>query len=257
MVERAKRPAGRLEIALVGKYVALHDAYISVVEALTHGGIENGVQVDVRLVDSEDINDSNAAELLAGCAGIIVPGGFGNRGIEGMISAVCWARENQVPYLGICLGMQMAVVEFARNVAGLAGAHSSELADTPHPVIDLMPDQRDVTAKGGTMRLGAYPCRFTPEAVRAPAAYGAQEISERHRHRYEFNNDYRTVLTSKGLTLAGLSPDGHLVEVVELPEHPWFVGVQFHPEFKSRPNKAHPLFREFIRAAKRYREASL
>ena len=162
-----------------------------------------------------------------------------------------------MPYFGICLGMQMEVVEFARNVAGLAGAHSSELADTPHPVIDLMPDQRDVTAKGGTMRLGAYPCRFTPEAVRAPAAYGAQEISERHRPRYEFNNDYRTVLTSKGLTLAGLSPDGHLVEVVELPEHPWFVGVQFHPEFKSRPNKAHPLFREFIRAAKRYREASL
>ena len=257
MVERAKNATQQLEIALVGKYTALHDAYLSVAEALTHGGIENDVKVSVRWVDSGGVTDENAAQVLAGCDGVLVPGGFGDRGVEGMISAVRYAREHQVPYFGICLGMQMAVVEFARNVAGLAGAHSSELADTPHPVIDLMPDQRDVTAKGGTMRLGAYPCRFTPEAVRAPAAYGAQEISERHRHRYEFNNDYRTVLTSKGLTLAGLSPDGHLVEVVELPEHPWFVGVQFHPEFKSRPNKAHPLFREFIRAAKRYREASL
>ena len=257
MVERAKNATQQLEIALVGKYTALHDAYLSVAEALTHGGIENDVKVSVRWVDSGGVTDENAAQVLAGCDGVLVPGGFGDRGVEGMISAIRYAREHQVPYFGICLGMQMAVVEFARNVAGLAGAHSSELADTPHPVIDLMPDQRDVTAKGGTMRLGAYPCRFTPEAVRAPAAYGAQEISERHRHRYEFNNDYRTVLTSKGLTLAGLSPDGHLVEVVELPEHPWFVGVQFHPEFKSRPNKAHPLFREFIRAAKRYREASL
>ena len=252
MVERAKRPAGRLEIALVGKYVALHDAYISVVEALTHGGIENGVQVDVRWVDSEDINDSNAAELLAGCAGIIVPGGFGNRGIEGMISAVCWARENQVPYLGICLGMQMAVVEFARHVAGLADAHSSELAATAHPVIDLMPDQQGITDKGGTMRLGAYPCYITTHDTRAYQAYGAEDISERHRHRYEFNNDFRSLLTEKGLVLSGLSPDGKLVEMVELPDHPWFLAVQFHPEFKSRPNKAHPLFRDFVAAAKDY-----
>ena len=252
MVERAKRPAGRLEIALVGKYVALHDAYISVVEALTHGGIENGVQVDVRWVDSEDINDSNAAELLAGCAGIIVPGGFGNRGIEGMISAVCWARENQVPYLGICLGMQMAVVEFARHVAGLADAHSSELAATAHPVIDLMPDQQGITDKGGTMRLGAYPCYITTHDTRAYQAYGAEDISERHRHRYEFNNDFRSLLTEKGLVLSGLSPDGKLVEMVELPDHPWFLAVQFHPEFKSRPNRAHPLFRDFVAAAKDY-----
>ena len=252
MVERAKRPAGRLEIALVGKYVALHDAYISVVEALTHGGIENGVQVDVRWVDSEDINDSNAAELLAGCAGIIVPGGFGNRGIEGMISAVCWARENQVPYLGICLGMQMAVVEFARHVAGLTDAHSSELAATAHPVIDLMPDQQGITDKGGTMRLGAYPCYITTHDTRAYQAYGAEDISERHRHRYEFNNDFRSLLTEKGLVLSGLSPDGKLVEMVELPDHPWFLAVQFHPEFKSRPNRAHPLFRDFVAAAKDY-----
>lgn len=254
MVERAKRPAGRLEIALVGKYVALHDAYISVVEALTHGGIENGVQVDVRWVDSEDINDSNAAELLAGCAGIIVPGGFGNRGIEGMISAVCWARENQVPYLGICLGMQMAVVEFARHVAGLADAHSSELAATAHPVIDLMPDQQGITDKGGTMRLGAYPCYITTHDTRAYQAYGAEDISERHRHRhrYEFNNDFRSLLAEKGLVLSGLSPDGKLVEMVELPDHPWFLAVQFHPEFKSRPNRAHPLFRDFVAAAKDY-----
>ena len=252
MVERAKNATQQLEIALVGKYVALHDAYISVVEALTHGGIENGVQVDVRWVDSEDINDSNAAELLAGCAGIIVPGGFGNRGIEGMISAVCWARENQVPYLGICLGMQMAVVEFARHVAGLADAHSSELAATAHPVIDLMPDQQGITDKGGTMRLGAYPCYITTHDTRAYQAYGAEDISERHRHRYEFNNDFRSLLTEKGLVLSGLSPDGKLVEMVELPDHPWFLAVQFHPEFKSRPNRAHPLFRDFVAAAKDY-----
>ena len=251
MVERAKRPAGRLEIALVGKYVALHDAYISVVEALTHGGIENRVQVDVRWVDSEDINDSNAAELLAGCAGIIVPGGFGNRGIEGMISAVCWARENQVPYLGICLGMQLAVVEFARHVCGLAGAHSSELDPaTPHPVIDLMPDQVGVSAKGGTMRLGSCPCRLK-EGSLAASVYGAREIHERHRHRYELNNDYRETLERAGLALSGLSPDGRLVEMVELPGHPWFAACQFHPELKSRPNRAHPLFREFIAAAVR------
>lgn len=248
MVERAKRPAGRLEIALVGKYVALHDAYISVVEALTHGGIENGVQVDVRWVDSEDINDSNAAELLAGCAGIIVPGGFGNRGIEGMISAVCWARENQVPYLGICLGMQMAVIEFARHVLGWADASSSEFSSTAHPVIDLMPDQVNVTAKGGTMRLGRYPCVLA-EGSRSRELYGAAEISERHRHRYEFNNEYREALTAAGLTLSGLSPDDRLVETVELTDRPFYVGVQYHPEFKSRPNNAHPLFKGFIQAA--------
>ena len=250
MVHRAKHPAGAVTIALVGKYVALHDAYLSVVEALTHGGIENGVKVDIRWLDSETVTDENAASLLAGCDGILVPGGFGSRGVEGKISAIRYARENKVPFLGICLGMQMAVVEFARHAAGLPGAHSSELdPHTGHPVIDLMPDQADVTDKGGTMRLGSYPCRLSPDS-RALSAYGREEIAERHRHRYEFNNDYRQVLTDAGLRLSGLSPDGRLVEIVELADHPWFVGVQFHPELKSRPNRAHPLFREFIRAAK-------
>ena len=253
MVEGAKRPAGRVEIALVGKYVALHDAYLSVAEALTHGGIENGVRVDIRWVDSEGLNDGNAPELLFSCAGIIVPGGFGSRGIEGMISAIRYARENRVPFFGICLGMQMAVVEFARHVAGLADAHSSELADTPHPVIDLMPGQRGVTEKGGTMRLGAWPCHIPDRDSTVFRAYGAQDITERHRHRYEFNNEFRPLLTGKGLVLSGLSPDGRLVEMVELPGHPWFVGVQFHPEFKSRPNRAHPLFRAFVAAAKSFR----
>ena len=252
MVHRAKHPEGRVEIALVGKYVGLHDAYLSVVEALTHGGIANRVQVDIRWVDSEQLTDDNAGEILSGCGGVIVPGGFGGRGVEGMISAIRWARENRVPFFGVCLGMQMAVVEFARHGAGLAGAHSSELAETPYPVIDLMPDQRDVTAKGGTMRLGTYPCRITEAEGPVAAAYGGPEISERHRHRYEFNNQYRETLEAAGLRLAGLSPDGRLVEIVDLPEHPWFVGVQFHPEFKSRPNRAHPLFRDFVRAAKEH-----
>ena len=254
MVHRAKNPTGSVEIALVGKYVALHDAYLSVAEALTHGGIENGVEVKVRWVDSETVTDENAARLLAGADGILVPGGFGDRGIEGKISAVRYAREQKVPFLGICLGMQMAVVEFARHVCGMADAHSSELSQTTaHPVIDLMPDQRGVTAKGGTMRLGAYPCKVVSRGSRTYQAYGAEEISERHRHRYEFNNEYRDALTQAGLELAGLSPDGRLVEIVELPGHPWFVGVQFHPELKSRPNKAHPLFRAFIAAAKENR----
>ncbi|OUQ78624.1 CTP synthase [Flavonifractor sp. An100] len=251
MVHRAKHPKGEVEIALVGKYVALHDAYLSVVEALTHGGIENDVKVRVRWVDSETVTDNNAAEILDGCQGILVPGGFGDRGIEGKISAVRYARTNRVPFLGICLGMQMAVVEFARHVCGMTDAHSSELSPTTsHPVIDLMPDQRGVTAKGGTMRLGSYPCRITSQDTMVYQAYGADEIQERHRHRYEFNNDYRQALTQAGLRLAGLSPDGRLVEIVELPDHPWFVGVQFHPELKSRPNKAHPLFHDFIAAAK-------
>ena len=251
MVHRAKHPQGSVEIALVGKYVALHDAYLSVAEALTHGGIENDVKVNIRWVDSETVTDGNAAELLDGADGVLVPGGFGSRGIEGKIAAVRWARESRVPFLGICLGMQMAVVEYARHVCGWADAHSSELDPaTTHPVIDLMPDQRGVTAKGGTMRLGAYPCKVVSRGSRTYQAYGAEEISERHRHRYEFNNEYRDALTQAGLELAGLSPDGRLVEIVELPGHPWFVGVQFHPELKSRPNKAHPLFREFIAAAK-------
>ena len=254
MVHRAKHPQGSVEIALVGKYVALHDAYLSVAEALTHGGIENDVKVNIRWVDSETVTDGNAAELLDGADGVLVPGGFGSRGIEGKIAAVRWARESRVPFLGICLGMQMAVVEYARHVCGWADAHSSELDPaTTHPVIDLMPDQRGVTAKGGTMRLGAYPCKVVSRGSRTYQAYGAEEISERHRHRYEFNNEYRDALTQAGLELAGLSPDERLVEIVELPGHPWFVGVQFHPELKSRPNKAHPLFRAFIAAAKENR----
>ena len=254
MVHRAKHPQGSVEIALVGKYVALHDAYLSVAEALTHGGIENDVKVNIRWVDSETVTDGHAAELLDGADGVLVPGGFGSRGIEGKIAAVRWARESRVPFLGICLGMQMAVVEYARHMCGWADAHSSELDPaTTHPVIDLMPDQRGVTAKGGTMRLGAYPCKVVSRGSRTYQAYGAEEISERHRHRYEFNNEYRDALTQAGLELAGLSPDGRLVEIVELPGHPWFVGVQFHPELKSRPNKAHPLFRAFIAAAKENR----
>ena len=249
MVHRAKNPKGTVKIALVGKYMALHDAYLSVVEALTRGGIENDVKVGIRWINSEEVTDENAASLLSGCDGILVPGGFGDRGIEGKISAVRYARENKVPFLDICLGMQMAVVEVARHLAGLPDAHSSELDPlTKHPIIDLMPDQVGVTAKDGTMRLGSYPCELVDGTLTA-AAYGVSHINERHRHRYEFNNDYRETLSAAGLTLAGQSPDGRLVEVVELKDHPWFVGVQFHPELKSRPNRAHPLFREFIRAA--------
>ena len=251
MVHRAKHPKGTVRIALVGKYVALHDAYLSVVEALTHGGIENDVKVEVQWVDSETVTDENAVRVLAEADGVLVPGGFGDRGIEGKISAVRYAREHKVPFLGICLGMQMAVVEYARHVCGWADAHSSELDPaTAHPVIDLMPDQRGVTAKGGTMRLGSYPCRVTSRETRTYQAYGCDQIAERHRHRYEFNNDYRQDLTGAGLVLAGLSPDERLVEIVDLEDHPWFVGVQFHPDLKSRPNKAHPLFRDFIAAAK-------
>ena len=252
MVHRAKNVHGTVTIALVGKYVALHDAYLSVVEALTHGGIENDMKMDIQWVNSELVTDENAAEILKDAQGILVPGGFGGRGIEGKISAIRYARENGVPFLGICLGMQMAVVEFARHVCGMADAHSSELDPaTTHPVIDLMPDQVGVTAKGGTMRLGSYPCHLK-EGSLAASVYGELEIHERHRHRYEFNNDYREALTDAGLSLSGLSPDGHLVEIVELPGHPWFVAGQFHPELKSRPNRAHPLFRGFIGAAKAY-----
>ena len=256
MVKREKAARERVEIALVGKYVGLHDAYLSVVEALAHGGIENDVKVDIRWVDSEALTDENAHRMLEGCGGVLVPGGFGSRGVDGMLSAIRYAREEGVPYFGICLGMQMAVVEFARHVAGLQGAHSSELdPETSAPVIDLMPDQVGVTAKGGTMRLGAYPCRLTAQEGPSWEAYQALDISERHRHRYEFNNAYREALTAHGLKLAGLSPDGRLVEMVELPGHPWFVGVQFHPEFKSRPNRAHPLFRAFVGAARARKDA--
>jgi CTP synthase len=249
MVERERRACRQVKIALVGKYIALHDAYLSVVEALRHAGMENDAVVEIKWVDAEQVTDENAKEILGDCAGILVPGGFGARGIEGMISAVRYARENKIPFFGICLGMQMAVIEFSRNVLGYLGAHSSEFSDTsPYPVIDLMPEQKSVTKKGGTMRLGKYPCRLAAGSE-AERCYGTSEISERHRHRYEFNNDYRAPLTEKGMRIAGLSPDGRLVEIIELPEHPWFVGVQFHPELKSRPNRAQPLFRGFVKAA--------
>ena len=256
MVERAKNTVdGTVEVALVGKYVELHDSYLSVVEALTHGGIENDVKVDIRWVDSEQVDDGNAEETLRGVNAVIVPGGFGSRGIEGMISSIRWAREQRVPLFGICLGMQMSVVEHARHLAGMTDAHSSELApETRYPVIDLMPEQRDVDKMGATMRLGAYPCRVLDKTSRTYEAYQEEVIYERHRHRYEFNNEYRQALTRAGMSLVGVSPNDKLVEIVENPDHPWFVGVQFHPELKSRPNKAHPLFREFIRAAKENRD---
>ncbi len=250
MVNRIKTANRHVQIALVGKYVQLHDAYLSVAESLFHAGTANDAVVTIKWVDSEELTPDNAGEILGGCHGILVPGGFGDRGIEGMIAAAQYARVNGVPYLGICLGMQIAVIEFARHVAGLTGAHSTEFDEySPYPVVALMEDQVNITAKGGTMRLGKYPCVLT-EGSRAQGLYGCSEISERHRHRYEFNNEFRQMLTEKGLLLAGLSPDGLLVEVVELPNHPWFVGCQFHPELKSRPNRAHPLFREFVAAAK-------
>jgi CTP synthase len=249
MVNRIKNLDKQVHIAVVGKYVALPDAYASVSAALHHGGYENSANVEIHWIQSEDVTDDNVAELLQGVDGILVPGGFGDRGIEGKIAAARYARENRIPFFGICLGMQIAVVEFARNVAGLAGANSSEIMpDTPYPVIDLLPEQKEVEDKGGTMRLGGYACRLVPDSF-SGKAYGSTWVTERHRHRYEFNNAYRQTLEESGLRIAGTSPDGRLVEIVEIPDHPWFVGVQFHPEFTSRPNRAQPLFREFIRAA--------
>jgi len=249
MVNKQKNLSKSVTIALVGKYVMLHDAYLSIVEALKHGGISNDSEVKIKWINSENLLPENYRELLAKADGILVPGGFGDRGIEGKILAARYARETNTPYFGICLGMQLAVIEFARNVVGLEGAHSSEFNEkTAYPVIDLMPEQRDIDEKGGTMRLGIYPCKII-EGSRSSQIYGEELIYERHRHRYELNNEFRDLLASKGLSLTGLSPSERLVEIVELPEHPWFVGVQFHPEFKSRPNRPHPLFRDFIRAS--------
>ncbi len=248
MVSKQKNPKSTVTIALVGKYVELHDAYLSVAESLRHGGIGNDVEVDIRWVNSEEAEAGDINDLLKGAHGILVPGGFGDRGIEGKIKAITYAREHKIPFLGICLGMQMAVVEFARNVAGLHDANSSEFGETPYPVIDLMPEQRDIDEMGGTMRLGVYPCRIVSNTM-IHGIYNDELIYERHRHRYEFNNEYRDALTKNGMILSGLSPSGKLVETVELQGHPWFIGVQFHPEFKSRPNKPHPLFKDFIRAA--------
>jgi CTP synthase len=301
LVERVRNPAGTVRVAIVGKYVALHDAYLSIIESLAHAGIANGVAVDITWVNSEVLEEElckpglaggaegeaggngsleavegtavgflmglsrrerrhyrpipgRAAEHLAGVDGVIVPGGFGYRGIEGKIEAIRYVREEGIPYLGICLGMQLGVIEFARNVCGLDGANSTEFApDTPHPVIALLPDQEAVENLGGTMRLGLYPCALKPGTV-AARAYGEELVHERHRHRFEFNNDYAELLTSRGLVLSGLSPDGRLVEIIELPDHPWFCATQFHLEFKSRPNRPHPLFREFVAAAVRRRK---
>ena len=254
MLARANGRKKRVKIALCGKYVRLHDAYLSVAEALAHAGFEKAAKVDIDWVDTETLTDENAPALLGGADGILVPGGFGGRGIEGKIAAAKYARENGVPYLGICLGMQVAAIEFARNVLGYADANSSEFdRDTAHPVIDIMPDQLGVKM-GGTMRLGAYPCKIA-ENTKLRAAYGVGEISERHRHRFEFNNEYRSAFERAGMKLSGLSPSGELVEAVELTDADFYVGVQFHPEFKSRPNAAHPLFREFVAAALRRAKA--
>lgn len=249
MLDSIKNRDKTVTIALVGKYVQLHDAYLSVAEALRHAGYASGARVTIRWIDSEAVSDENVQDILGSCDGIIVPGGFGNRGIEGKISAAKYARENNVPYLGICLGMQIAVIEYARNVCGIADANSGEFDEqTKNKVIDFLPDQNEKVAKGGTLRLGAYPCNIVP-GTQMDACYGKSVISERHRHRYEFNNDYREALGGAGLVMSGLSPDGRMVETVEIPENDFFIGVQFHPEFKSRPNRAHPLFKAFIGAA--------
>jgi CTP synthase len=253
VVERMKTPEQEVDIALVGKYVDLVESYKSLNEAIIHGGIANSCRVNLRHIDSEEIEKKGAEAKLAWADGILVAPGFGTRGVEGKIAAARYAREKQVPYFGICLGLQIAVIEFARNVGGLAGANSTEFEpSTAHPVIDFLPEQRTITDKGATMRLGAYPCVLVP-GTQAAAAYGATEISERHRHRYEVNNAYRDLLTSHGLTISGTSPDRSLVEMIELPDHPYFVGCQFHPEFKSRPQAPAPLFRSFIAASLRAR----
>lgn len=248
MLDRIKNRNKKVTIGLVGKYVQLHDAYLSVAEALRHAGYVYGARVQIKWIDSETVNNENAAETLAGCDGILVPGGFGNRGIEGMIATARYARTHNVPYLGICLGMQIAVIEFARSVLGLTDANSGEFDENSnHKVIDFMPDQNSEINKGGTMRLGAYPCKIAA-GTKMAECYKAEEIKERHRHRYEFNNDYRNDMTANGLVISGTSPDNHIVETVEVPENDFYVGVQFHPEFKSRPNKAHPLFIGLVKA---------
>ena len=250
VVDEFKRPrGGSVLIGIVGKYVHLKDSYKSLHEALVHGGLKSHVKVELKYIDSEDVEQKGPTALLAGLDAILVPGGFGDRGVEGKISTIRYARENKIPFFGICLGMQMAVVEFARNLCGLKGANSAEFEkDGPHPVIALMADQRAVKDKGGTMRLGAYPCKIRPGTL-AASIYGREEIQERHRHRFEVNNDYREQLAKAGLVLSGASPDERLIEMVELPEHPYFIGCQFHPEFKSRPRAPHPLFYRFVQAA--------
>ncbi|WP_281883786.1 CTP synthase [Paenibacillus sp. YYML68] len=249
LVHRVKSLKTTTEIAIVGKYVALHDAYLSIVEALGHAGIDCDTEVKIRWVNAEEIYDHNVDELLSGVQGILVPGGFGDRGIEGKISAIRYAREQKVPFFGICLGMQVAVVEYARTMLKLEGANSSEIhPTTPYPVIDLLPEQKDIEDLGGTMRLGLYPCKLK-EGSLAMRCYDDELVYERHRHRYEFNNEYRDSIEAAGLIISGTSPDGRLVEIVECPEHPWFLAVQFHPEFTSRPNRPQALFKHFVQAA--------
>lgn len=257
MVDKLIHPVnGEVEIAVVGKYISLRDSYKSIYEALTHGGIANNAKVNIRMVESEDIEKESADKLLDGVDGVLVPGGFGDRGIEGKISAARFARENGIPYFGICLGMQCAVMEFARNVCGMNGANSTEFDEkTTYPVIDLMEKQKEITAKGGTMRLGSYPCKLT-EGTKAMDAYGTKAISERHRHRYEFNNAFKEQMATEGMIFAGVFEKDDLVEIVELKNHPWFVACQFHPEFQSTPLNAHPLFRDFIGAAMKLREGA-
>ncbi|MFS8512315.1 MAG: CTP synthase [Planifilum fulgidum] len=253
LVNKVKNLSKKTTIALVGKYVSLPDAYMSVVESLKHAGFANDADVEIRWVNSEDVTDENADQWLGEADGILVPGGFGDRGIEGKISAIRYARERRVPFLGICLGMQMNCVEGARHLLGLEGANSTEFdADTPHPVIDTLPEQKEIEDMGGTMRLGLFPCKLLPGSL-AQRAYGNGLVYERHRHRYEFNNEYREQLERVGYRFSGTSPDGRLMEIVELEDHPWFVATQFHPEFRSRPNRPHPLFRDFIAAALRQR----
>ncbi len=248
LVERVKNLSKTTKIALVGKYVELQDAYISVAEALKHAGYAHDTDIDIDWINAEHVNAENVNELLSDVDGILVPGGFGDRGVEGKIEAIKFARENNVPFLGICLGMQMAAVEFARNVLGLEGAHSTELAETQYPIIDLLPDQEDVEDLGGTLRLGLYPCKLK-EGSRAREIYAEDLVYERHRHRYEFNNEYREAMEAAGLVFSGLSPDGRLAEIIELPEKDFFVAAQFHPEFVSRPQRPQPLFRDFIGAS--------
>ncbi|MBO7449572.1 MAG: CTP synthase [Clostridiales bacterium] len=250
VIDKIRGRSGRVKIGLVGKYTQLHDAYLSVVEALRHAGYEEGVYTDIEWIDSETVTADNAEEILGGVDGVIVPGGFGDRGIEGMILTAKYCREKKLPYLGICLGMQISVIEAARNLLGLADANSGEFdPNTSNRVIDFMPGQSDEVKKGGTLRLGSYKCNITSGTM-LEKCYGTDAIAERHRHRYEFNNEYRESLTGAGLTISGLSPDGELVEAVEYKDHPYFVGVQFHPEFKSRPNRPHPLFVGLVKAAK-------
>lgn len=252
IVQKIKRPSTATTIAVVGKYLELKDAYKSLTEAIVHGGIANDCRVEIRSVEATRIEQEGPKPYLHDVAGVLVPGGFGQRGIEGKIAAITYAREEGIPFFGICLGLQCAVIEFARSICGLKGANSREFdPQTPHPVIDLLPEQQGIINLGGTMRLGAYPCRLA-ERSKAFQAYGTLETSERHRHRYEVNNEYRALLEEHGLKISGVSPDGKLVEMIEIPDHPWFVGCQFHPEFRSRPRLSHPLFRDFIRATLDY-----